>query len=291
MMQTLIHQIVAGLAAGGIYASIALAIAMVHQSTHQLNFAQGEMAMFSTFIAWALMQAGFSFPLAFVITIVISFAMGMLIERIVIRPLGKRSHLSMVVVVIGLLLVFNSTAGWIWGYDVRPFPSPFPEDKRLFWGYVTAHEAGSFCITMLLLVALYSFFRFTPLGLAMRAAAQNPVSSRLVGVRVDLMFGVGWGLAAAIGAVAGITVAHVLFLDVNMMAGVILYGFAAALVGGIDNPWGAIAGGFLIGVVENLLGTYVIGNDLKLTFALVIIVGVLTFMPTGLFGTRLVRRV
>lgn len=290
-MQTLIHQLVAGLTAGGIYASIALAIVMVHQSTHQLNFAQGEMAMFSTFIAWSLMQAGLPFWLAFVVTVVISFAMGMAIERVFIRQLGDRSHLSMVVVVIGLLLVFNSSAGWIWGYDVRPFPSPFPENKRVLWGYVTAHEAGSFCITMVLLIALYLFFRYTSLGLAMRAAAQNPLSSRLVGVRVNLLFGIGWGLAAAIGAVAGITVAHVLFLDVNMMAGVILYGFAAALVGGIDNPWGAIAGGFLIGVVENLLGTYVIGNDLKLTFALLIIVGVLTFMPTGMFGSRLVRRV
>lgn len=290
-MQTLIHQIVAGLATGCIYASIALAISMVHQSTHQLNFAQGEMAMFSTFIAWALMQAGLSYFSAFVLTVVVSFAMGMLIERFIIRPVGKTSMLSMVVVVIGLLLVCNSMAGWIWGYDVRPFPSPFPDDMRLLGGYVTAHEAGSFCITMAMLIALYLFFRFTPLGLAMRAAAQNPVSSRLCGVRVDLLFGVGWGLAAAIGAVAGITVAHVLFLDVNMMAGAVLYGFAAALVGGIDNPWGAIAGGFLIGVVENLLGAYVVGNDLKLTVALLIIVGVLTFKPAGIFGVQRVRRV
>jgi branched-chain amino acid transport system permease protein len=197
----------------------------------------------------------------------------------------------MVVVFIGLLLVFNSSAGWIWGYDVRPFPSPFPEDMRLLGGYVTAHEAGSVGITLVLLLAIYLFFRFTPLGLAMRASAQNPVSSRLVGVRVDLMLGLGWGLAAAIGAVAGIVVAHVLFLDVNMMAAVVLYGFAGALVGGIDNPWGAVIGGFLLGVVENLLGTYVIGNDLKLTVALLIIVGVLTFRPAGIFGVRLVRRV
>lgn len=290
-MQSFLHQLVAGIANGGIYASIALSLVMIHQSTHQLNFAQGEMAMFSTFIAWAMMQSGMSYLAAFALTVVISFALGMAIERFIIRPVGKRSHLSVVVVFIGLLLVFNSSAGWIWGYDVRPFPSAFPEDQKLFGGFVTAHEAGSVAVTLVLLLALYLFFRFTPLGLAMRAAAQNPVSSRLSGIRVDLMFGLGWGLAAVIGAIAGIMVAHVLFLDVNMMAAVTLYGFAAALVGGINNPWGAVAGGFLLGIVETMLGNYVIGNDLKLTMALLIIVGVLTFMPAGLFGTRLVRRV
>ncbi|KQT09717.1 branched-chain amino acid ABC transporter permease [Ramlibacter sp. Leaf400] len=289
-METFIHQLVAGLANGGIYASIALALVMIHQSTHQLNFAQGEMAMFSTFIAWALMKAGLGFWTAFFVTAVASFVMGMAVERVVIRPLGQRSHLALVVVFIGLLLIFNSVAGWIWGYDVRPFPSPFP-DTRILGGFATAHQAGSIFITMLLVVGLYAFFRYTPLGLAMRAAAQNPVSSRLVGVRVDFMLGLGWGLAAAIGAVAGMMVAHVLFLEPNMLGAAILYGFAAALVGGINNPWGAVAGGFLLGAVENLLGTYVIGDDMKLTLALVIIVTVLTFKPAGIFGVHHIRRV
>ena len=291
MMETFLHQLVAGLANGGIYASIALALVMIHQSTHVLNFAQGEMAMFSTFIAWALMKAGLNFWAAFGITMVASFAMGMAVERLIIRPVGTKSHLNLVVIFIGLLLIFNSVAGWIWGHDVRPFPSPFPEDKKLLWGYVTAHEAGSIGVTMTLVVVLYAFFRYTSLGLAMRAAAQNPVSSRLVGIRVDLMLGLGWGLAALIGAVAGMMVAHVLFLEPGMMLGVVLYGFAAALVGGIDNPWGAVAGGFLLGAVENLLGTYVIGDDMKLTLALVVIVAVLSFRPAGLFGVRALRRV
>ena len=134
------------------------------------------------------------------------------------------------------------------------------------------------------LLALYAFFRFTPLGLAMRAAAQNPDSARLVGIRVSWMLALGWGLAAAIGAVAGMMVAPIVFLDPNMMAGILLYGFAAALLGGIDNPWGAVIGGFIVGVLENLLGAYVIGTELKLTVALVLIVGMLTLMPSGLFG-------
>lgn len=289
-MDTFIHQLVAGIANGGIYASVALALVMIHQSTHQLNFAQGEMAMFSTFVAAALMKAGLGYWSAFLVTVAGSFAMGMVVERVVVRPMGHRGHLALVVVFIGMLLIFNSVAGWIWGYDTRTFPSPFP-DVRLFGGYVTGHEAGSIGVTMALVAGLYAFFRYTPLGLAMRGAAQNPVSSRLVGIRVDLMLGLGWGLAAAIGAVAGMLVAHVLFLEPNMMGAVVLYGFAAALVGGIDNPWGAVAGGFLLGVFENLAGAYVIGDDLKLTLALVIIVAVLTFKPAGLFGVHKVRRV
>jgi len=138
---------------------------------------------------------------------------------------------------------------------------------------------------------IYLFFRFTPLGLAMRAAAQNPVSSRLVGIRVGWMLALGWGLAAAIGAVAGMMVAHIVFLDPNMMAGVLLYAFAAALLGGIDNPWGAIVGGFIVGVVENLAGQYIFGTELKLTVALILIIGVLLFKPNGLFGRVLVTRV
>ena len=125
------------------------------------------------------------------------------------------------------------------------------------------------------------FFRFTPLGLAMRAAAQNPVSSRLVGIRVGWMLALGWGLAAAIGAIAGMMVAHVVYLDPNMMSGILLYAFAGALLGGIDNPGGAVVGGFIVGVVENVLGAYVIGTELKLTVALVLIVGVLMVKPSG----------
>ena len=290
-MNLLVHQLVGGLVNGGIYASVALALVMIHRSTHLLNFAQGEMAMFSTFLAWTLIQAGVDYWAAFGITVLCSFAAGMTIERVVIRPIGTSSHLELVVVFVGLLLIFNSVAGWIWTYDIRPFPSPFPADQRYLAGFVTAHEAGVIGITLAMQVSIYLFFRFTRLGLAMRCAAHNPVSSRLVGVRVDLMLGLGWGLAAAIGAVAGMMVAPLLFLDPNMMSAVLLYGFAAALLGGIDNPGGAVVGGFLLGVTENLLGTYLIGHELKLTFALVLMVAVLNFRPAGLFGVRIASRV
>jgi branched-chain amino acid transport system permease protein len=156
---------------------------------------------------------------------------------------------------------------------------------------MSAHESGSVLVTFVVLALVYGFFSFTPLGLAMRAAAQNPVSSRLVGIRVGWMLAIGWGLAAAIGAVAGMMAAPIVYLDPNMMSGILLYSFAGAVLGGIDNPWGAVLGGFVVGVLENLVGAYLVGAEVKLSVALVIIVGVLVVRPSGLFGRRIVARV
>jgi len=289
-MEAFLHQVLAGLATGGIYASLALALVMIYQATHLVNFAQGEMAMFSTYIAWSLLNAGMPYWAAFFLTVAISFAGGMLIERLVIRPVEKGSVLSVVVVFIGLLVILNAVAGWIYSYTVKPFPSPFPAEP-LFGTYVSSHGVGAIAVTLVVVLLLWAFFRFTPLGLAMRAAAQNPVSARLVGIRVGWMKALGWGLAAAIGAIAGMMVAPVVYLDPNMMAGILLYAFAAALLGGIDSPVGAVVGGFIVGVLENLVGTYLIGNELKLTVALVLIVGVLIVKPSGLFGSTTVERV
>jgi branched-chain amino acid transport system permease protein len=150
---------------------------------------------------------------------------------------------------------------------------------------------GTIFVAMCLVALLFGFFRYTTLGLTMRAAAQNPGSSRLLGIHVGRMLMLGWGLAGAIGAVAGMMVAPTVFLDPGMMTGVLIYAFAGALIGGIDNPVGAIVGGFLVGVLENMLGTYVVGNDLKLSVALVLIVGVLIVRPAGLLGRRIVQRV
>lgn len=285
------HQVLAGLATGGIYASVALALVMIHQATDLLNFAQGEMAMFSTYIAWSLMQAGMPYWVAFFLTIAISFVLGVCIQRFVLRPVRGRSVLSLVVVFIGLLVIFNSLAGWIFTYTIKVFPSPFPSAPPFGQHFVSSHELGATVVTLIVLAMVYSFFRFTALGLAMRAAAQNPASSRLVGIRVGWMIALGWGLAAAIGSVAGMMVAPIVYLDPNMMSGILLYAFAGALLGGIDSPAGAVLGGFFVGVLENVLGAYVIGNELKLSVALGLIIGVLVVKPSGLFGTVHVARV
>jgi branched-chain amino acid transport system permease protein len=289
-MHQFLQQIFSGLAAGSIYASLALALVMIYRATDLVNFAQGEMAMFSTYIAWTLVNAGLPFWLAFVVTLVVSFLGGMLIERVVIRPVENAPVLAAVVVTIGLLLIFNSVAGWIYSYTVQDFPSPFP-DRPVFGALMTTRDLGVIGITLLMLVLLFAFFRYTPIGLAMRAAAQNPASARLCGIRVGRMLAIGWGLAAMIGATAGVMVAPVLFLDPNMMGGVLIYAFAGALLGGITSPIGAVVGGLIVGVTENLVGTYLIASQLKLTVAFALIILVLVFRPNGLFGTAIVRRV
>jgi len=290
-MSTLLHQVLSGLATGGIYASVALALVLIYQATHLVNFAQGEMAMFSTYIAWTLISAGLPYWVAFFLTLLISFAGGVLIERVVIRPFDRAPVLAAVCVFIGLLAIFNSLAGFIFTYTLKTFPSPFPAEAWYGSTYLSPHETGEIAVTLVMLVLVYAFFRFTPLGLAMRAAAQNPASSRLVGIRVGWMLALGWGLAAAAGAVAGMMAAPIVYLEPNMMGGTLLYGFAGALLGGIDNPWGAVLGGFLVGILENLAGQYLVGADLKLTAALVVIVGVLVVRPSGLFGTPVAMRV
>jgi branched-chain amino acid transport system permease protein len=293
-VDTLIQQIVSGLATGGIYGSLALALVMIYQATDVVNYAQGEMAMFSTYLAWTLLNAGLPYWVAFVATLVIAFVGGLLLERILIRPVESAPVLTIVIVCIGLLVILNSVAGWIYSYIQKPFPSPFPSTPiRVGNIYFGAHDIGALAVTLLVLLGLYVFFRFTTLGLAMRAAAQNPVSSRLCGIRVGWMLAIGWGLAALVGAVAGMMVAPIVFLDPNMMAGILIYAFASATLGGFTSPGGAVLGGLIVGVIENLVGTYVsfIGTELKLTVALALILIVLVVRPSGLFGRAAVHRV
>jgi len=292
-MELFVHQVLAGLATGGIYACMALAIVMIYQAIDGLNFAQGEMAMFSTFIAWQLMQWGAPYWLAFFATLVLSFAGGYAIERIIMRPLHHAPVMSHVAMFIAMFAVINSLAGFIWEYQIKSFPTPFGTQPLLGQGLISAHDAGMIGVTVFVLVFLYLFFRYTRVGLAMRAAAANPESARLVGIRVGWMVALGWGMAAAIGAVAGMLIAPVVFLEPNMMASILLYGFAGAVVGGLTSPGGAVVGGVLVGVIENLAGTFIpyVGRELKLSIALALIVLVLTFKPSGLFGRRVVHRV
>jgi branched-chain amino acid transport system permease protein len=289
-MDLFIQQIVSGLATGAIYASLALALVMIFNSTNHINFAQGEMALLSTYFAWTLLAVGIPYWAAFPMTIVVSFVFGVLVERTIIRSFRNAPHLSLVVVFIALLLAFNALAGWVWGFLLREFPSPV---RSLSTGtpLIGAHELFVLLVTLGLLGALYIFFRFTVLGLAMRAAALNPVSARLVGIRVGWMLALGWGLAGALGAVAGMLVAPVVYLDPNMMIGILLYAFASAMLGGLGNPIGAVAGALIFGVMENIVGTYLIGHELKLSFALVVVVAVLLVRPAGLFGHVAVKRV
>jgi branched-chain amino acid transport system permease protein len=292
-MELLLQLVMAGLATGAIYACMALAVVMIYQAIDHLNFAQGEMAMFSTFIAWQSMAWGMPYWVAFVISVGLSFIGGVLIERVLFRPLHRAPVLSSLVGFIALFSILNSGAGYIWDYTIKTFPTPFGTSPIFGKGLIGAHEAGMIAVTILLLGLLYIFFRGTRLGLAMRAAAANPESARLVGIRVGWMTALGWGMAAAIGAVAGMMIAPVVFLEPNMMLGVLLYGFAGAVLGGLTSPGGAVLGGFAVGIIENLAGAFIpyVGRELKLTIALVLIVIVLMFRPSGIFGRRVVSRV
>ncbi|HYW24958.1 MAG TPA: branched-chain amino acid ABC transporter permease [Terriglobales bacterium] len=295
-MQGVLQQIVSGLATGGVYASLALALVLIYRSMEALNFAQGEMAMFSTFIAWELVAVvHLNYYAAFAITIAVSIVGGFVLERVVIRPVEKAPPLTVVLVTLGLFFVVNGLAGLIWSYVIKPFPGPpgFPQAPVSFGG-VSLGIQDLFLIgmTVVLLAILYLFFQYTKLGLAMRAAALYPETSRLLGVRTSQMLALGWGLAAGVGAVSGMLIAPIEFLDPNMMQPILLYAFAAAVLGGIENPVGAVVGGFLVGVMLALIGTYVPGaRDLRLAFGLVIIVAVLIVRPGGLFGRAHVVRV
>jgi branched-chain amino acid transport system permease protein len=294
-MAAFFQQVVSGLATGGIYGSLALAIVLIHRATGVINFAQGEMATFSTYIAWTLtVNHGFSYWPAFAVTLAVSFLGGVGIHQAVIRPVERGPQIRVVIITIGLLLLLNGLMSWIWSGEVRAVQSPFPAGTIDVGGVaISWSDIGTIAVSLIAVLVLSAFFRFTKVGLAMRAAAANPSEARLVGVRVPWMLGLGWGLAAVLGAIAGMLTAPNVFLDPNMMQAVLIYAFAAAVLGGIDSPIGAVVGGLILGVGLNLLGTYVdfVGAELKLPAALLIILVVLLLRPAGLFGKPVVKKV
>jgi branched-chain amino acid transport system permease protein len=288
------QQVAAGVRDGGIYASLALAIVIIYRSARVINFAQGEMATFTTFVAWSLMNHGLSFWAAFPIVLAIAFAGGVAIERVVIRPVENASTLTIIIVTLGLALLLNGLMNVIWGGGERQFHGPFSTRTTDVGGVpISVQDIGIVAVSIGLVAVLGVFFRYTKLGLGLRAAALNPASSRLVGVRVGWMLAFGWGLAAVLGAVAGMMIAPVVFLDPNMMQTVLLYAFAAAVLGGLDSPVGAVVGGIVLGLTIDLLGRYVdwIGSTLKLPVALALILLFLLLRPQGMFGRLAVRRV
>jgi branched-chain amino acid transport system permease protein len=294
LIQSFSQQVVSGIASGAIYASLALALVLIYRAMDVANFAQGEMAMFATFIAYTLItQLHLPYLLAFAITILLAFAGGVVVERVIIRPFEGAPVLTLVIVTLALLSIFNGLAGLIWGYVFKTFDSPFPARSVQLGGvFIGIQDLGVIAVTLAVLAVVFGFFRFTRLGLAMRAAALYPESSRLLGVRTSRMLALGWGLAAAVGAVSGMMVAPIVFLDPNMMQPVLLFAFAAAVLGGIESPLGSVVGGVIVGVLLALVGTYLPGGqNLRVPFGLVVIVAVLLFRPAGLFGHKEVRRV
>ncbi len=292
-MEEFLQQVLSGIAAGGIYASLALALVLIYNAMGLVNFAQGEMAMFATFLAFTLIGRGISYWVALPVTIAIAFIGGIVIQRVVIRPVERAPVLTLVIVTLGLATLINGLAGFFFGYLPRSFPSPFSVQTVDILGAAASwQDLGVIAVSGVVLVLVFLMLQRTSVGLAMRAAAHNPEASRLLGIRVSWMLALGWGLASAVGAVSGIMVAPILYLEPNMMQTVIIYAFAAAVLGGIESPVGAVIGGLIVGVTVNLAGTYLpgVGGDLQLAVAFAIIIAVLVIRPNGLLGRRAMRR-
>ena len=287
-MAQLIQQVATGLSTGSLYAIFALALVLIYRSTRVVNFSQGQMAMFTTFVAWSLWNWGLNFWFAFFLTLVIAGIIGALVEMVLMRPVEDAPSLNAIILSLGLLTLFGGVALRIWGGDPKLFPAPGAfEGAPLNLGPATISRSniGVFCTSVLIMLAIYSLFNYTKVGLAMRGAAQNRLASQLVGVHVGRMLALGWALAAMVGAVAGMLLAPTLYLSTSMMMGVLLFGFAAAVLGGLDSPLGAIVGGLVLGVGQNMAATY-IGSDIDIAVAFLAIIGVLVVRPTGLLGKR-----
>ena len=292
-MAHFLQQVVSGLASGGIYGLLALGIVLIHRPTGVINFAQGEFATLSAFVCWALMDHGWAFWPAFGATIVLSFAGGVAVQQTLIRPIQGGPLVAVVILTVGLLLAINGLTTWIWGDAARQFHGPFSTRTVDIGGVaLSKQDLGVVGVSLAAVILVGLLFRRTKMGLGLRAGALNPLEARLTGVKVATVLAAGWGLAAALGAVAGVLAAPSLVLEPNMMEAVLLYAFAAAVLGGMGSPVGAVVGGLILGVLLSLVGTYVhwVDGQLKLAVALAVILGVLLVRPTGLFGSAAVRR-
>ena len=284
--------VVSGLALGSIYALLALSLVLINKATDVVNFAQGEMAMFGTFICfWLLSKTGMPLVVVLILAVPIGALLGMSTERIAMRPLQAAPPVNALIATIGLWMIFHHLAGWIWGYDPVRFPSLFsPEPVDVFGARIAQNSIGIIGVSLVVMVMLYLFFEHTRTGIAMRAASMNRRAAQLMGVDVGRVALIAWALATAIAVVSGFLVAPLTFLDFEMMFAVLLKAFAGAILGGFNSLPGAVVGCLVIGVLENLFAAYV-STAFKDTFAFGIIIAVLMFRPQGLFTRQIAKKV
>jgi branched-chain amino acid transport system permease protein len=299
-VEIFLDRLFSGMTSGSIYVLIALALVVVFRSSSTINFAQGEFALFTSFVAWWLTTKGWPLILAMFVAMAVGFAMGVVAERTLIRPIRRRSETAVLIVGLGLFTALNGADGWIWGPADKQFPHLFPNglsDYILIGGARLHYDSiGIFLCMGLVVVILTLLFNRTALGLQMRAVATNPESASLSGVKVGRVLSVSWGISAAIGAFAGVLLVPILppnQLDLSSFFSILIFASAAALFGGLDSVKGAVVGGLGLGVAESMINGYAtfLGGSLQLTFALLIIVVVLVFKPTGVFGARRIERV
>jgi branched-chain amino acid transport system permease protein len=288
---TLTHVVVSGLATGSIYALMALALVIIYNATRTLNFAQGEMLMVSTFVAWAAQRTlGWPLPATLLVAIIAAAIMGWVIERVLIRRAVAATHWDVLIITVGLSLILRSLAGLVWTHDEFPFPSFFGT-RPVAIGPVRLAPVSLGIIggSLSLMALLYALFTWTRLGRAMRAVAQNQRAARLMGISVERVYSTSWVLAAVVGAVAGVLVAPVVFLS-SKMGLIVINGFTAAVLGGFGSMPGAVAGGMLLGVIENLAPLY-LPSGIRYSVPFLVLIGILLVRPAGLLGRVEQRKV
>jgi branched-chain amino acid transport system permease protein len=300
-VEIFLDRVFSGMTAGSIYVLMALCLVVVFRASSTINFAQGEFALFTCFVAWWLSTKGLGILLALVVAMVVGFAMGAVAERTLVRPVRRRNETAVLIVALGLFTALNGLDGWIWGSASKVFPHLLPSDPNSDYVLVAGarlhyDSMGIFVIMIAVVVLLTLLFNRTPLGLQMRAVATNQESAALSGIKVGRVLSFSWGLSAAIGTLAGVLLVPVLppnVLDLSSFFSILILASAAALVGGLDSVKGAVVGGLGLGVFESMLHGYAtfLGGSLELTVAFVVIVLVLVVKPTGLFGTVRVERV
>jgi len=293
-MELLARQIAGGLAAGALYGLMGLGLVLIYKTSDVVNFGHGDMAAFTTFVAFTLMALWkWPVPLALGGTLLVAVVLGVIVERSVLYP-ARRRHapvLALVVATLGVSQILNGTIGTLWGRHVQNLPSLVAgPPMRLGQILLTREQLLNLGLGLALALALFFFFRFTNLGIAMRAVAQNPTAAQLMGVSVNRVLTVTWGLGAALGAVAGVLIAPATFLEPDTMNGVLIKAFAAAVLGGFTSLPGALIGGLALGVLENLVAGY-IATEFKAAFSFVLIVLVLAVRPAGLMGRVVVKKV
>jgi len=292
-MQEFLEFTLGGLAFGMIYAAIALSLVLIWRGTRILNYSQGGMAMFTTFVAYTVIQHTGNYWLGFAVALVSGLILGAVIERTVIRPVENKPPMNAVIVTIGLLVLLEGVAGMIYGGQFKSFPPAFSVSGLKIGGTALGislndlFTAGAVLVAALLLAAL---FQFTSVGLRLRASAFNANVAQLLGVRVGRVLTLGWALAGLIGALAGILVTPQTFLYPNSMDAIFVLGFTAAVIGGLESPVGSVVGGLLLGLVTSYAGGY-LGSSLVDLFGLAILILVLMVRPAGLFSPSATRQV
>jgi branched-chain amino acid transport system permease protein len=302
-MSLFLQRLFDGLELGAIYAVVAVALVLIFKATTLINFAQGELAMFGAFIAYVLsVEQGLPIGFAILLAMVFSSLVGMIIERVLIRPFDPTDHLPVVLITLGVFLILNAVAGEIWNYQPRAFPSLFPKGPNDYVGVGGARlfytSLGVWGMLALMMLVLYFILNKTKMGLAFRAVSSNTDSARLVGIRTGRTLMFGWALACVFGTVGASMVAPRLFIQPNMMAALLIFAFASAALGGLDSLPGAVIGGISIGLIQSLLVGYLADwsplsfvRNLGLAVALIVVLIVFWYKPSGLFGTRRVERV